>query len=69
MKGDLDLYLEREALLLADVFEKFRSTSIKNYGLCPSRYLGAPALSCDVIHYMTKVEFKLILDLDMHILF
>ena len=40
-----DLYLECDALLLADVFEKFRNNSFKNYGLCPNHYLRTPALS------------------------
>ena len=48
MKDYHDLYLKRDVLLLADVFEKFRNNSLKNYGLCPSYvqiYLNAPGLS------------------------
>ena len=33
MKGYHILYLESYVLLLADVFEKFRKNSLKNYGL------------------------------------
>ena len=54
MKDYHDLYLECDVLLLADVFEKFRNNSLKNYGLCPSHYLSAPALSWDAILNMTK---------------
>ena len=43
MKDYHDLYLECDVLLLADGFEKFRNNSIKDYGLCPSHYLSAPA--------------------------
>ena len=39
------LSLKCDILLLADVFEKFRNNSLKNYGLCPSHYLSALALS------------------------
>ena len=41
MEGYHDLYLKSDILLLADVFEKFRNNSLKNYGLCPSHYLSA----------------------------
>ena len=36
-----DLYLKCDVLLLADVLEKFRNNSLKNYGLCRSHYLSA----------------------------
>ena len=47
-------------LLLADVFEKFRNNSLKNYGLCPSS---------DAVLNMTKVELELITDPDMYVFF
>ena len=52
---------------MADVFEKFRNNSLKNYGLCPSHYLSA--LSWDAMLDMTKIKFELISDLDMYIFF
>ena len=36
-------------LLFAEVLEKFRNTSLKDYGLCPSHYLSAPALNWDAM--------------------
>ena len=45
MKDYHDVYLKCEVLLLADVFEKFRNNSLKNYGLSPSHYLSVPGLS------------------------
>ena len=57
MKDYHDLYLKCEVLSLADVFEKFRNNSLKNYGLYPSHYLRAPGLSWDAMLKMTKVEF------------
>ena len=62
-----DLYLKCDVLLVADVFEKFRNNSLKNYGLHPSHYLSTPVLSGDAMLNMTKLE--LISDLDMYIFF
>ena len=42
MKDYDDFYLKCDVLLLADVFEKVRNDSLKNYGLCPSHYLSDP---------------------------
>ena len=41
MKDYHNLYLKCDVSLLADVFEKIRSNSLKNYGLCPSHCLSA----------------------------
>ena len=59
MKYYHDWYLKCAVFLLADVFEKFRNNSLKNYGLCPSNYLSAPGLSCDVMLKMTKLNLNL----------
>ena len=40
-----DLYLKCDVLLLGDVFKKFTNDNLKKYGLCPSHYLSAPAIS------------------------
>ena len=63
------MYLKYDILLLADVFEKFRNNSLKNYGLCPSHYLNAPTLSSHAMLKMLKVELKLIPYPDMYIFF
>ena len=49
MKDYHKLFLKCDVLLLADVFEKFRSNTLENYGLCPSHYLSAPGLSWDAM--------------------
>ena len=36
MKDYHSLYLKCNVLLIADLFEKFRNNSLKNYGLCPN---------------------------------
>ena len=67
MKDYHELFLKYDAFLFADVFDKFRNNSSKNYGLCPSLYLSSPALSQDKILNITKAELKSIPDPDMFI--
>ena len=62
MKDYHNLYLKCDILLLADVSGKFRNNGLKNYGLSPSHYLSAPALSCDPVLNMTKAQLELISD-------
>ena len=69
MKDYYDLYLKFDVLLLADLFEKFRNNSLKDYGLFWSHYLSAPGLSLDAILKIAKSELELIPDLDMYIFF
>ena len=64
-----DLFLNYDILLLAGVFEKFRNSSLKNYGLFPSHYLSISALSWDAMLNMTKIEVELLLHADMYLLF
>ena len=45
MKDYRDLYFKCDVLIPVDMFEKFRSNSMKNYGLYESHYLNTPALS------------------------
>ena len=47
-------------MLLADVFEKFTSESLKFYKLDPSHYFSSPGLSWDAMLKMTGIKLKLI---------
>ena len=69
MKDYHDRYLKHDALLLADVFEKFRNSILKKYGLCSNHYLHAPGLSSDAMLNMEKVVLELIPDADMYLFF
>ena len=69
MKDYHDLYLKCDVLLLADVFEKFRNNSFRNYELRPSHYVSAPGLSWDAMLKMIKIELDLVPDPNMFIFF
>ena len=60
-------YLKKDVLLLADVFEKFISTSLKNCRLDPFHYFSAIGLSWDAMLKMTKVKLEKISDADIHL--
>ena len=62
-----DLYLRTDVLLLADVFETFRKTSLQQYGLDPANYYSSPGLSWDALLKSTGVELELLTDYDMHL--
>ena len=65
MKDYHGLPLKCHVLSLADVIERIRNNSLKNYGFCPSHYLGAPGLSWNSMHKMTKIKLELITNPDM----
>ena len=62
-----DLHLKTDVLLLADVFEKFIKTCLEFHELDPCLYFSAPGFSWDAMLKMTKVELKLISDIDMRL--
>ena len=60
-----DLYNRVDVLLLAEVFENFRSVCIKNYNLDPAHYYTAPGLAWDAALKVTKVKLEQLSDIDM----
>ena len=59
-----DRYLLTDVLLLADVFQNFRTMSLSNYGLDPLHYYTAPGLSWDSCLKMTGIRLELITDME-----
>ena len=63
-----DLYLRTDVLLLADVYEKYRETCLKQYKLDPAHYYTSPGLSWDALLKKTKINLELLTDCDMHLM-
>src|SRR5690606_27749687 len=63
----LKVYLVADVTLLGDVFEYFRETCIKDYGLDPAHYLSAPGFAWDCALKMTGVKLELFTQIDMHL--
>ena len=62
-----DHYLQKDVLLLADVFEKFIDMCLKYYGLDPCHYFSSSGLSWDAMLKMTDIELEKISDIDKHL--
>ena len=64
-----NLYLKSDVMLLADVFEKFRSTCLKHYKLDPAHYYTSPGLAWDACLKLTGKNLELLTDYDMLMMF
>ena len=51
--------------MLCDVFEKFISVCLKDYGLDPCHYFSSPGLSWDAMLKMTSIKLEKINCIDM----
>ena len=64
---NMDDYLKKDVLLLADIYEKFINTCLKYYGLDPCHYFSAPGLSWDAMLEMTGIKLEKITDIDHYV--
>lgn len=58
------IYLKTDVLLLADIFECFRSQCLQIYQLDPAHYCTTPGYTWDAMLKFTKVELELLTDID-----
>ena len=64
-----DLYLRTNVVLLENVFEKFRETALKNYGLDPAHFYTLPGFAWKACLKKTRIKLKLLTDPDMLLMF
>ena len=69
MKEFTMLYNTIDVLLLADIMENFRETSLKIYKLDPAWYYTTPGFAWDCMLKTTKQKLELLTDVDMLLMF
>lgn len=65
MRDYSDLYMKTDILLLADIFEEFRLTCHKTYGLDPAFSYTLPGYAWQCMLYKTGQKLDLLTDLEM----
>ena len=53
--------------MLFDVFEKFISVCLKDYGLDPCHYFSSPGLSWDAMLKMIGIKLGMVDKIDVHL--
>ena len=66
---DHDLYLRMDVVLLENVFEKFRETALKHYGLDPVHFYTLPGFAWKACLKKTRVRLELLTNPDMLLMF
>lgn len=60
-----DIYLKTDVLLLADVFQNFRTVTMNTHKIDPAHYFTAPGMAWDAMLRLTGVKLELLQDYDM----
>lgn len=61
-----DLYVLCDVVLLADVFERFRSITIKSFDLDPAQYYTLAGLCWSACLKMSGIELELLTDIEQY---
>ena len=67
LKDYMEVYLKADILLLADVFENFRTQSLNSYGLDPCYYFSVAHFTFDSYLKFSKVTFELLTDINKYL--
>ena len=59
------MYLKRDTLLLADIFENFRKMCLNIYHVDPVKFLSDPRWAWQAALEKTEVKLELLTDIDM----
>ena len=63
-----NLYVQSDALLLADLFENFRKICLEIYELDPAKFLSATGLAWQAALKKTKITLVFLIDNDMFLM-
>lgn len=66
MRDYLELYIKSDVLLLADVFEYYRTQSLSSCGLDPSHFVSLPGFAQKTMMKMTEARLELLPNADMY---
>ena len=58
LENFLEIYLESDVLMLADMFENFRDNCLKYYHLDPANFVSAPSLSYHAMLLLSDVVIE-----------
>jgi hypothetical protein len=62
-------YIQTDVMLLADIFENFRTISLDEFNLDPAHYISLPAFAFDSMLAFTNAEPQLLTDSNMYSFF
>ena len=69
LKDYMEVYLKADVLLLADVFENFRTNCQTSYNLDPVNYYSAAHLSFDAYLLRSSIRLHLLTDINQYLFF
>ena len=67
LKDYLNIYLMADCLLLADVFEAFRTNCLLDYDLDPAHYFSSAHFTFDAFLRKSRAKIELITDINMYL--